>query len=239
MVVYGHTPVPEPEWLNNTICVDTGCVFGGKLTALRYPEKELVSVPALQTYYEPSKPFLPAEEQAPALTAQQAARRCSRYRRRFRQAHHLNRSLSQRHDSRREQHCRARSDEPVCDRSEVADLPAADDVAIGNEPRARLARTSCGGVCLLPASRRRESHLRREAHGFARGGGCLSRSGCCAAALWCRGRHERHLLHAHGAAVFRRSCDGDESSSPAIQKAIRMRAFGRSLRRIGCVSIAS
>ena len=71
MVVYGHTPVPEPEWLNGTICIDTGCVFGGKLTALRYPEKELVSVPALQTYYEPAKPFLTPEEQAPALTAQQ------------------------------------------------------------------------------------------------------------------------------------------------------------------------
>jgi protein phosphatase len=71
MVVYGHTPVPEPEWLNRTICIDTGCVFGGKLTALRYPEKELVSVPALQTYYEPAKPFLPEDEQAPSLTAQQ------------------------------------------------------------------------------------------------------------------------------------------------------------------------
>jgi protein phosphatase len=70
-VVYGHTSVPEPEWLNNTVCIDTGCVFGGKLTALRYPEKEFVSVPALQTYYEPAKPFLPAEDQAPALTAQQ------------------------------------------------------------------------------------------------------------------------------------------------------------------------
>ena len=34
-VVYGHTPVPEPEWLNRTINIDTGCVFGGKLTALR------------------------------------------------------------------------------------------------------------------------------------------------------------------------------------------------------------
>ena len=53
MVVYGHTPVPEPEWLNRTINIDTGCVFGGKLTALRYPEKELVSVPAKQTYAEP------------------------------------------------------------------------------------------------------------------------------------------------------------------------------------------
>ncbi|MBR8839670.1 MAG: polynucleotide kinase-phosphatase [Stigonema ocellatum SAG 48.90 = DSM 106950] len=57
MVVYGHTPVPEPEWLNNTIDIDTGCVFGGKLTALRYPEKELVSVPATRTYCEPVKPM--------------------------------------------------------------------------------------------------------------------------------------------------------------------------------------
>jgi protein phosphatase len=70
MVVYGHTPVAEPEWLNRTINIDTGCVFGGKLTALRYPEKELVSVPALKTYYEPAKPFLPKEE-APTLSAQQ------------------------------------------------------------------------------------------------------------------------------------------------------------------------
>jgi protein phosphatase len=71
MVVYGHTPVPEPEWLNRTVNVDTGCVFGGKLTALRYPEKEFVSVPALRTYYESAKPFLPEEERAPALSAQQ------------------------------------------------------------------------------------------------------------------------------------------------------------------------
>ncbi len=45
-VVYGHTPVVEPEWLNRTINIDTGCVFGGRLTALRWPEKELISVPA-------------------------------------------------------------------------------------------------------------------------------------------------------------------------------------------------
>jgi protein phosphatase len=71
VVVYGHTPVPEPEWLNRTINIDTGCVFGGRLTALRYPEKELVSVPAATTYAPPAKPFLPEEASAPALTAQQ------------------------------------------------------------------------------------------------------------------------------------------------------------------------
>lgn len=71
MVVYGHTPVPEPEWLNRTINIDTGCVFGGSLTALRYSEKELVSVPAQQTYYQSAKPFLKTPESAPALSAQQ------------------------------------------------------------------------------------------------------------------------------------------------------------------------
>src|SRR5207247_5960983 len=70
-VVYGHTPVPEPEWLNHTVNIDTGCVFGGKLTALRYPELELVSVPAAATYSEPVRPFLAPEYQAPILTAQQ------------------------------------------------------------------------------------------------------------------------------------------------------------------------
>lgn len=72
MVVYGHTPVPEPEWLNRTVNIDTGCVFGGKLTALRYPEKEFVSVPAARTYCESARPFLAEQQQAPRLTAQQA-----------------------------------------------------------------------------------------------------------------------------------------------------------------------
>lgn len=64
MVVYGHTPVPEPEWINRTLCVDTGCVFGGRLTALRYPERELVSVPAARVYYEPIRPLAAAPEAA-------------------------------------------------------------------------------------------------------------------------------------------------------------------------------
>jgi diadenosine tetraphosphatase ApaH/serine/threonine PP2A family protein phosphatase len=59
MVIYGHTPVAEPLWLNHTVNIDTGCVFGGKLTAMRYPEKEFISVPARRTYCQPSRPFLP------------------------------------------------------------------------------------------------------------------------------------------------------------------------------------
>jgi protein phosphatase len=72
-VVYGHTPVAEAEWFNNTINIDTGCVFGGALTALRWPERELVSVKAKRTYYEPAKPFLPAEDAAPGLVEDRPA----------------------------------------------------------------------------------------------------------------------------------------------------------------------
>ncbi len=52
-VVYGHTPVAEPCWVNRTINIDNGCVFGGRLSGLRYPEMELVSVPALRQYSPP------------------------------------------------------------------------------------------------------------------------------------------------------------------------------------------
>lgn len=57
-VVYGHTPVLTAEWLNNTIDIDTGCVFGGSLTALRWPEREIVQVPALGEYATPARPLL-------------------------------------------------------------------------------------------------------------------------------------------------------------------------------------
>src|SRR4029077_14854016 len=61
MVVYGHTPIAEPQWLNRTVNIDTGCVFGGKLTAFRYPEKEFLLVPSHRTYYEPVQSLVPAE----------------------------------------------------------------------------------------------------------------------------------------------------------------------------------
>jgi protein phosphatase len=49
-IIYGHTPVKEPRAVNRTVNIDTGCVFGGKLTALRYPEMETVSVPSTMPF---------------------------------------------------------------------------------------------------------------------------------------------------------------------------------------------
>jgi protein phosphatase len=57
LVVYGHTPFAEPRWLNHTVNIDTGCCFGGRLTALRYPELETVSVAARATYSAPARPL--------------------------------------------------------------------------------------------------------------------------------------------------------------------------------------
>ncbi|MBO1912198.1 hypothetical protein J4G37_46305, partial [Microvirga sp. 3-52] len=45
-IVYGHTPVKEVRFIHNTVNIDTGCVFGGQLTAIRYPEKEIVAIPS-------------------------------------------------------------------------------------------------------------------------------------------------------------------------------------------------
>jgi protein phosphatase len=59
LVAHGHTPVSEPMWLNNTVNLDTGCAYGGHLSALRYPERTTVSVPAKAVYYPPRRPFPP------------------------------------------------------------------------------------------------------------------------------------------------------------------------------------
>ncbi len=53
LVVYGHTPNLYPRFINNSINIDQGCVFGGALTALRYPEREIISIPAKYIYWHP------------------------------------------------------------------------------------------------------------------------------------------------------------------------------------------
>ena len=74
-VAYGHVPVPRAEWVNNTIDLDTGCVFGGRLTALRWPERELVDVPAARVHAEPVRPLearTPADAPGGARSSAQA-----------------------------------------------------------------------------------------------------------------------------------------------------------------------
>ena len=56
-IIYGHTPIESAAWVNNTLCIDTGCCFGGGLTALRWPEREILVVPARATYAERRRPF--------------------------------------------------------------------------------------------------------------------------------------------------------------------------------------
>lgn len=53
VIVYGHTPLQDVLSVNYTFCIDTGCVFGNKLTALRYPEMQIIQVNALKQYYAP------------------------------------------------------------------------------------------------------------------------------------------------------------------------------------------
>ena len=60
-LVYGHIPQLEIQAMNGTWCIDTGCVFGGKLTAFRFPEREPVQVDALKEYYAPVKPLSPQQ----------------------------------------------------------------------------------------------------------------------------------------------------------------------------------
>lgn len=64
LVVYGHTPHLDVRALNGTVNLDTGCAFGGKLSALRYPEGQVVQVPARAAYWVPAKPMPAVPEEA-------------------------------------------------------------------------------------------------------------------------------------------------------------------------------
>ena len=175
-VVYGHTPVVNAEWLNNTICIDTGCVFGGKLTALRWPEKELVEVPAGKVYAEPVRPLAGAGRGGLSLQ----------------HAHDdlldLSLVLGKRiveigwrapcHDRRGQRRGGAGGDEPVRHPSQVADLPAAHHVAAGHQQPRRPAGAPGRGVGLLPRRGHRRGRGRGEAHGLAGAPGRLPRRGC-------------------------------------------------------------
>ncbi len=225
-VVYGHTPVPEPEWLNRTICIDTGCVFGGKLTALRWPEKELVSVPAATTYYEPAKPFLPAPADTSARSAQQehddvldledvSGQRAV--------ATRLMHNVTLREQN---THARARGDEPLRREPEVDRLPPADDVAAADDRPRGTARTPRRGLRLLPDAGRDAGRVRGEAHGLARRADRLPRRGRRAQGLRCHDGRGRRRAHAHGPALLPRARDGDGAARARARGGERCRIVG-------------
>jgi protein phosphatase len=194
-VVYGHTPVPEAEWLNGTLCLDTGCVFGGKLTALRWPEKVLVEVPAERTYYEPHRPLptVGAAREAVALDI---------------------------NDVRGRRYVETRLGPPVAVRPEnaaacaggdgalhggpaLAGVPTAHDVAAargaGGGAAARATRRGAGLLCRGGCGR---AGVRGEAHGLARGRGAVPRRVRGGAALRHRWPWARRDLYAHRAALL-------------------------------------
>lgn len=74
VVLHGHTPALEARWVNNVLCLDTGCAFGGKLSALRYPERELVQVDAYARYADSIRPLAaPASPGAASVEVASAA----------------------------------------------------------------------------------------------------------------------------------------------------------------------
>ena len=168
-VVYGHTPVPEATWVNNTICIDTGCVFGGRLTALRYPERELVSVPAAATYYQPARPLTAPRPAQGRPAAGPSSGRSPRRGGRARQAGNHHRAPRPGDRPGAERGRGAGGDEPVRGRPAVADLPPADDAARARQHQARPAGASGGRAGRLPAGRGGPGDLRGEAHGLAGG----------------------------------------------------------------------
>jgi protein phosphatase len=53
LIAYAQAPkaATGPEIHNNTVNLDQGCVFGGRLTAMCYPERSFVQVKAAHSYY--------------------------------------------------------------------------------------------------------------------------------------------------------------------------------------------
>jgi protein phosphatase len=187
MVLYGHTPVPEPEWLNNTMCLDTGCVFGGRLTALNYPERTVVSVPRGTRLLRPGEALhgsipvrchgrarsggIPVRgaRLAEVFGARSPRARCARHRRRLGVAGHRDRVPAAGGRAGGPRRGRAGGDEPVRDRPAVASLPAAHDEPGRHGRTPRPARAPGSGLRRVPRGRRGIRAVRGEAHGLARG----------------------------------------------------------------------
>ena len=191
-----HARVAEPEWLNNTINIDTGCVFGGALTALRWPERELVSVPAAREYYAPARPFL-----APAAATERpqflldvddvAGKRI------------VSTRLARNVTSRGERRGRAGGHVAVRDRPALARLPAADDGADRDVGACRTCSSTRPRRSPSSAPRAsRRSSARRSTWARARSRSSAATRPSRRERFGDRGRGR--AVHAHRAAVLRR-----------------------------------
>ena len=194
-----------------------------------------------RTYCEPARPFLPPSEQAPAAHGAAAARRRARRRGRARQADRRDAAAAQRHDPRGERGRGAGGDEPVRRRPEVADLPAADDVAVRDEPASRACwsirprrspTTASEGVPRVVCEEKhmgsravvvvcRDEEAARRRFGVAR-------------------RGDRHRLHAHRPALLRRRRTWKRELLDRVRAALDAAGFWERVRRpTGSASTAS
>ena len=189
-VVYGHTPTPEPEWVNNTICVDTGCVFGGALTALRYPTRELVSVPAATDLLRAGPPAGRRPHRRPRRTP------CSTWPT-SPAGGRIDTGYGRVTVAGRERRRRAGGDGPVRGRPALAAVAAADHGARARPPRwTGYLEHPAEAFADYRAAGRRAGRVRGEAHGLAGRGRWSQRRA---------GRHRRRRrLHPHRPAVLRR-----------------------------------
>ena len=232
-VVYGHTPVPEPIWLNNTINIDTGCVFGGKLTALRWPERELVSVAAHRVYAEPERPLARRGQRDAAAERHRYA---AAHRGRAGQAAHRDAAGGQRDRRGGSRRRRARGDEPLRARSALADLSAADDVAERDIASAGLAGIPRRGALPTTARQGVARVVCEEKHMGSRAVVVLCRDGAGGRAPLRRAEdaRARRMLHAHRAALLRRRCARPRACSTRLaRRARRALVSGSVSRRIG------
>ncbi len=192
-IVYGHTPQPEVQAVNRTVCIDTGCIFGGKLTAYRYPEKEIVDVDALQQYCEPAKPLVPetrSEGNMLSVTDVQGKLHLSTA---------LMPSLSV-------------PEENAAAALEVMSRFAADPrwliylpptmSPLRDQPAGRLSGAPNGGVRILSEAWCPSCGMREKTHGLPGGHRSVPYGGNGEKALWNQRRHGRYYLHKNRAQIL-------------------------------------
>ncbi len=226
-VVYGHTPVPEATWLNNTICLDTGAVFGGKLTALRWPERELVDVPAEKVWYEPAKPL---KSEAPGGQDGRPLDLADVYGRRVVETRHQGRVAVREENAAAalEVMSRFAVDPRLLPYLPPTMAPTATSHIEGylEHPAEAFAQYAADGVERVVCE---EKHM-----GFAGGGPGLPGRGGGPRALRC-GRSDRLAVHPHRPSVLRRRVGDGDDPGPAAHGDRRGRSVGRTRHGLAAV----